>query len=322
MARGPRLDGSGAAHHVMIRGIERRKIFLDGMDEEDFLARLDRLLPEEGWRCFAWALLPNHVHLVIQSSDGRLSRLMARLNTGYARRFNIRHGRCGYLFQNRFKSRVVHDEADLQGLVRYVLRNPLDAGLVLDLKGLEAYAGCGYGALVGRRPPRPFESVGDCLSLLAADPATARVRLRRWMAKSASGSASAEPPLPPCGEPTADAVKPTDDQPALRDIEVRVPAATAPHTALELLIQQLCAALGTEPDSIRTPGGRGPSAGLRAIICSTGVDQLRLPRRAIGNRLSISPTAVSHAARKGRSQLRRSGIRIHLSRTQQPRSKG
>ncbi|MBW2245430.1 MAG: transposase [Deltaproteobacteria bacterium] len=322
MPRGPRLDGSGAAHHVMIRGIERRKIFLDGTDEEDFLARLDRLLPEEGWRCFAWALMPNHVHLVIQGSGGRLSRLMARLNTGYARRFNIRHDRCGYLFQNRFKSRVVRDEADLQGLVRYVLRNPLDARLVTDLNGLEAYGGCGYGALVGRCPPRPFESVGECLSLLATDPATARARLRHWMAEDARVSASAEPPLPACGEPAADAVKPTDDQPALRDIEVRVPAAIASHTALELLIQQLCAALGTEPESIRTPGGRGPSAELRAIICSTGVDELLLPRRAIGNRLGISPTAVSHAARKGRSQLRRFGIRIHLSRTQPPRSEG
>jgi len=91
--RGPRLDAPGVAHHVMIRGIEKRRIFLSDDDRSDFVERLGRLLPEEMWRCFAWALMPNHVHLVLQGTTGRLSRLMARLNTGYAKGFNQRHRR-------------------------------------------------------------------------------------------------------------------------------------------------------------------------------------------------------------------------------------
>ncbi len=167
MARAPRLDAPGAAHHVMVRGIEGRRIFLGDDDRRDFVKRLDRLLPAEQWRCFAWALLPNHVHLVLQGARGGLSRLMARLNTGYARSFNLRHARTGYLFQNRFKSRLLEDEQDLMGLVLYVHRNPLGAGLVDSIEALERDPWCGHGALVGIRPPRLFESVTAALALFA-----------------------------------------------------------------------------------------------------------------------------------------------------------
>ena len=115
MPRRPREDAPGAAHHVMVRGIDRLPIFLDDADREDFLHRLSRLIPQLGFLCFAWALMPNHVHLVIRSGQVRISQLMARLGTGYARRFNERHGRVGHLFQNRFRSRCVVDDADLVG---------------------------------------------------------------------------------------------------------------------------------------------------------------------------------------------------------------
>ena len=97
----------------MIRGIEGRRIFRDDGDRLDFLERLDRLVPELAFRCFASVLMPNHVHLAVQSGSVHLSRFMARLNTGYARSFNLRHRRGGYLFQGRFRSRIVCGEADL-----------------------------------------------------------------------------------------------------------------------------------------------------------------------------------------------------------------
>jgi REP element-mobilizing transposase RayT len=184
MARTARRDGAGLAHHVMVRGINRRQIFLSDNDRNDYLARLDRLLPEEGWRCFAWALMPNHVHMVIQSSHGGLSRLMARLNTGYARSFNLRHDRVGYLFQNRFKSRLVEDEVDLIGLVTYVIRNPLVANLTRSPRALEHYPWCNLGSLLGRTPARLFEAPEACLSLFADDRDTARTRLLRRIATS------------------------------------------------------------------------------------------------------------------------------------------
>jgi hypothetical protein len=125
--------------------------------------------------------MSNHVHLVVKTGHQRLGTLMQRVFTGYAMRFNGRTGRRGHLLQGRFGSRPLRDEADLLVVIRYVLRNPLEAGLVRSLEDLERYPWGGLSALLGRRPPLPFESVSDTLALFAADEASARSRLRTWM---------------------------------------------------------------------------------------------------------------------------------------------
>jgi REP element-mobilizing transposase RayT len=100
-------------HHVIVRGVEKRTIFLDDSDCEDFLRRLDRLVGELGFECYAWSLIPNHAHLVLRRGRKPLALLMARLETGYARRFNRRYARVGHLFQDRYRSRLVEDESAL-----------------------------------------------------------------------------------------------------------------------------------------------------------------------------------------------------------------
>jgi hypothetical protein len=122
--------------------------------------------------------MPNHVHLVVRSANARISRLMARLGTGYARRFNERHQRVGHLFRNRFRSRRVVDDADLIGLVLYVTRTPLEARLVSDAAALEDFTWCGLGALLGKRAPFPFEAVAETLALFDVEPQRARQRIR------------------------------------------------------------------------------------------------------------------------------------------------
>ena len=79
----------------MLRGIERRRIFHDDSDRRDLLGRLGRILPEAGMACLSWALMPNHVHLVLRTGPIPLARVMARVNTGYACAFNLRHERAG-----------------------------------------------------------------------------------------------------------------------------------------------------------------------------------------------------------------------------------
>ncbi len=123
----------------MLRGIERRRILEDDADRHDLVDRLARLITEERFTCFAWSLMPNHVHLVLRTGPVPLSRLMARLGTGYARRFNVRHRRVGHLFQNRFKSVLVERDSYGQRLVRYVHLNPVRAGLVRSLTELADY---------------------------------------------------------------------------------------------------------------------------------------------------------------------------------------
>jgi REP element-mobilizing transposase RayT len=127
----------------MTRGLEGRAIFVDDADRRDLLDRLSEILPESGMRCFAWALMSNHLHLVVQTGPEPLSRVMKRINTGYATRFNLHHARQGYLFQGRFKSRVVGGDDDLLGVIRYVHRNPLAAGVVGTLASLATYPRCG-----------------------------------------------------------------------------------------------------------------------------------------------------------------------------------
>ena len=145
------MDTNGALHHVMVRGLEKRKIFLSRRDREDLLQRFSLVLPKAGGRLYAWSLLPNHFHLLLRTGPMGLSSIMRRILTGYAVSFNRRYGRSGYLFQNRYKSILVEEEAYLLALVRYIHLNPLRAKLVRDVKELDSYPWSGHGALLGKR---------------------------------------------------------------------------------------------------------------------------------------------------------------------------
>src|SRR5512139_175527 len=150
MPRKARLDAPGALHHIVVRGIERRKIFYDDNDRDDFLERLSAILGERRTACYAWALMPNHFHLLLKTGQTPIATLMRRLLTGYAVSFNLRHRRSGHLFQNRYKSILCQEDAYLLELVRYIHLNPLRAKIVIDLKGLDGYGYGGHSVLMGR----------------------------------------------------------------------------------------------------------------------------------------------------------------------------
>ncbi len=149
MPRKARIDAPGALLHIICRGIERRKIFLNDIDRDDFVDRLSRIVCESETLCYAWALIPNHFHQLLKTGNTPIARVMCRLLTGYAVRFNRRHRRHGRLFQNRYKSILCQAEPYLLELVRYVHLNPLRAGMVHDLNGLDDYPYCGHRRLVG-----------------------------------------------------------------------------------------------------------------------------------------------------------------------------
>jgi REP element-mobilizing transposase RayT len=99
MARGPQPDALGTLHHIMIRGIERRRIFESDRDREDFLDRLGKVVKEGQTSCFAWVLIPNHAHILLRTGSEPLPKMMRRLLTGYAVSFNLRHRRSGIFFR-------------------------------------------------------------------------------------------------------------------------------------------------------------------------------------------------------------------------------
>jgi REP element-mobilizing transposase RayT len=150
MPRKARIDAPGALQHVIVRGIERRNIFLDNADRINFLDRLGRILKETSTPCFGWALMPNHFHLLLRTGLSPLSNVMLRILTGYAVSFNLRHRRHGHLFQNRYKSILCQEESYLKELVRYIHLNPLRAKIVSTPKELDGYPFCGHSAIMGR----------------------------------------------------------------------------------------------------------------------------------------------------------------------------
>ncbi len=150
MPRQARLDAPGVLQHIMARGIERRKIFWDDKDRSSFLERLALILEETQTQCYAWALIPNHFHILLRTGPTPLSKVMRRLMTGYAVTFNLRHRRAGHLFQNRYKSVVCEEDPYLLELIRYIHLNPLRAKLVEDLKALDKYPWTGHSAILGR----------------------------------------------------------------------------------------------------------------------------------------------------------------------------
>ena len=150
MPRQARLDAPGVLHHVMGRGIERGRIFWDDWDKEDFIRRLAELVSRKALWVYAWALMPNHFHLLVRSGTYTLPRNMRTLMSGYAGYFNRRHNRQGHLFQNRYKSTVCEEERYFLELVRYLHLNPLRAKIIADIKDLDGYKYAGHSAIVGK----------------------------------------------------------------------------------------------------------------------------------------------------------------------------
>jgi putative transposase len=107
MPRRARLDAPGTLHHVMIRGIERRRIVDDDEDRLMFVERLGELSQKVQTAVYAWALMSNHAHILLRSGPQGIAAFMRKFLTGYAGGYNRRHKRHGHVFQNRYKSIVV-----------------------------------------------------------------------------------------------------------------------------------------------------------------------------------------------------------------------
>ena len=135
--------------------------------------RLGDILSDSKTPCFAWALMTNHFHLLLRTGTAPISTVMRRLLTGYAVNFNRRHRRHGHLFQNRYKSILCQEDPYLLELVRYIHLNPLRAGIVKALRGLNTYPYCGHSALMGKTQPG-FQDVEYVLNLFGGKVAESR----------------------------------------------------------------------------------------------------------------------------------------------------
>ncbi|MFW2439887.1 MAG: REP-associated tyrosine transposase [Arenicellales bacterium] len=130
MARPLRIEFPGALYHVTSRGDRKEDIYDDDKDRYLFLSTLEKVIKQYNWRCYAYCMMTNHYHLIIETPDGNLSSGMRQLNGVFTQASNRRHQRTGHLLQGRYKAILVEKDAYLLELSRYVVLNPVRAGMV------------------------------------------------------------------------------------------------------------------------------------------------------------------------------------------------
>lgn len=132
MARKPRAKSNSGIYHILLRGINRQSLFEDDADRLKFLEVLVKYKEISHCRIFAYCLMDNHIHILLQEGREPLGRMVQRLSSSYVIWYNGRHDRCGHLFQERFKSEPVETDSYFLTVLRYIQQNPVQASLVSD----------------------------------------------------------------------------------------------------------------------------------------------------------------------------------------------
>jgi REP element-mobilizing transposase RayT len=329
MPRLARIDFPGAVHHVIGRGIERRRIFLGPPDYEAFLSRLGAVLKETETACYAWALMPNHIHLLLRPGKTPLPSVMRRVLTGYAGEFNRKHRRHGHLFQNRYKSILCQEDRYLLELVRYIHLNPVRAGLVPGVESLAQYPYCGHGALVGKRR-NEWQDTEYILGLFSGVRSEAR---RRYLRMVKEGEKQGRRPELTGGglrrslmgweQKESRASRMASDErilgdgefvlEALRTAEERLTRQTALRRKgydLRRLLGIVAARLSVRDKDILSKGQDRRLVRARSLFSYWSVQDLGETGAAVARFLGITPAAVCYAVRRGEQIANKEGLRL------------
>jgi len=295
----------------MVRGIERRVIFMDNTDRNDFVDRLRRLLSETGSSCYAWALIPNHFHLLLRPGAKGLSHLMRRLLTGYAVAFNRRHTRSGHLFQNRYKSILCEEDAYLLELIRYLHLNPLRADQCATLQELDNFPWSGHAEILGNQPGIGL-AVEEVLSLFGRRKGTARKAYRHFIAeglamgqrpdltgggllRSRQGGGGAE------FEDSDERILGGGDFVAGLRQDGRLEPQSQQKVELSTLEQTICAYY--DLPHLRNRGRQNNASQGRAVFCYYAVALQGYSGAEVGRYLNIGKASVSRALPKGETAI-------------------
>jgi REP element-mobilizing transposase RayT len=332
MPRQARIDAPCALHHIIARGIERSKIFREDADYEDFLRRLGPLLVQTETKCFAWALIPNHFHLLLKTGNVPIATVMRRLLTGYATGFNRRHQRSGHLFQNRYKSILCQEDTYLKELVRYIHLNPLRARLVRDITALDDYAYSGHGTILGKQA-NPWQATDSVLELFDSKLPQARYNYHEYVAagtklgrqpdltgggliRSAGGWAGVQQ-LRKAGSFQKSDERILGDgyfvESVLAEADEKMSrrfAYKSKGISLDHLQQAVATLIGIkQEDLVGASKARKVTKG-RILLCYLAVREMGLSMTEIASRLKIALSTVSGAVQKGEEVARAEGLDI------------
>ena len=153
MTRPLRIELAGGVYHVTSRGDRRENIYFCDADRWAWLELLGKVCERFNWMCHAWCQMSNHYHIVVETVEGNLSQGMRQLNGVYTQHINSAYQRVGHVFQGRYKSILVEKESYLLELARYVVLNPVRAGIVDDP---QQWSWSSYAAMTGEKQAPPW----------------------------------------------------------------------------------------------------------------------------------------------------------------------
>ena len=337
MPRKARIDAPGALHHIMARGIEGRPIFQSDYDRKDFIDRLALLLEETETKCFAWALIPNHFHLLLKTGIAPMSKVMLRLLTGYSVSYNLRHKRQGHLFQNRYKSILCQEDPYLLELVRYIHLNPIRANLVPDIESLKHYPHCGHGTLMGKFKNDWQDTVG-VLRLFGKRISEARRQYKDFVHKGIDQGRRNDLTggglvRSVGGWKNVKAMRKAklwqkSDERILGDgdfVEQTLASNQEPLEQkyslqargydMDKVADRVCELLDVKRSDIWAPGKDRYRVKARSLLCFWASRELKISQAELSQKFKLSPTAISLCVKRGEEMVRDKGYMLFDDKT-------
>ena len=311
MARLPRMSVPGKIHHIMAHAIDGLELFRDKQDRREFLRLFAEGLKRTRFRCYGWSLMDNHYHLVVRTNDLHLCELMRTLNSCYARYYNKKYGRRGYLFRERYRSVVCSDMKSAMRLLRYVHLNPVKAGMVHSLKELAWCPWTGHAALMGTMT-NDFQDASAVLGWFGDTPAKARQRYEAFVHKKLQEEDDAEfeqliqRSNAQCGRYDDYACWVIGDEQFVQEVirrdtehRMRLSRLRRAGWTLAMLAEHVAARLGLDAGRLGEPARRGAYARGRSAFAAVGYRQMGVPQTRIARFLNVAPATVSCMVKRG-----------------------
>ena len=317
----------------MVRGIEGCNIFRNDDDRDNFIERLGKILFESDTSCYAWALMPNHFHLLLQTGSIPISTVMRRLLTGYAIYYNKKHRRRGHLFQNRFKSILCQRDSYFLELVRYIHLNPLRAKIVDSLEELDRYKYSGHSVVLGRNKKAEWQNTEEVTGMfgdyLSAARRSYRSFIKKGIAEGKRQDLSGEGLLRSAGgwegvkALREEKVYQKNDERILGDsnfVEQVMSSAeeamerkyklSAEGVDLDSLTNRVLKIFGVKEKEIWSPGKFRRMVEARSVLCYWAVRELGVSMTMLSREIGISVAAISGSVIRGQKITEVKGLTI------------
>jgi REP element-mobilizing transposase RayT len=287
MARKPRVEYAGAFYHVICRGNQRQAIFRSDGDRKYYLERLEQYRERYGFKAYAYVLMSNHVHLLIETGRVPLSRIMQGLQLRYTGYFNKKYHKVGHLFQGRYKAILCDRDAYLLELVRYLHLNPQRMRSPMDARN---YRWSSHGAYLGKDNLVRIETA-RVLGEFAKSVGKARLGYLKFMA---AGKAAGHQP---------DYYNLRDqrflgDERFVEEIEERVQgdreiAVPEPRAKIGVLLPLVAKAYGATEKDLVQAGRQRKWVTARSMLVYLGREWGRVSVKELGKRLHRDPSIIS-----------------------------